>query len=80
MPCMCHAMMRRIDIKNANARFNLYLHLPERPMTDPLDNPGVDAVTEFGTYEEYLDSHITTEDLYYLEVCVSPNPAGARVG
>jgi hypothetical protein len=32
-----------------------------------LDNPGVDSVTEFNTYEEYLDSHITAEDLYYLE-------------
>jgi hypothetical protein len=36
-------------------------------MADALDNPGVDAVTEFSTYEEYLDSHITAEDLYYLE-------------
>lgn len=34
---------------------------------DTLDNPNVDAVTEFVSYEEYLDSHITAEDLYYLE-------------
>lgn len=38
-------------------------------MTDALDNP-VDVVTEFATYEEYLDSHITSEDLFYLEVRV----------
>ncbi|XP_019389855.1 PREDICTED: uncharacterized protein C4orf22 homolog [Crocodylus porosus] len=25
------------------------------------------VVTAFGTYEEYLDSHVTTQDLYYLE-------------
>ncbi|KAJ3227243.1 hypothetical protein HK099_002936 [Clydaea vesicula] len=28
---------------------------------------GGDAVTEFGQYEEYLDSQITPMDLYYLE-------------
>lgn len=27
-------------------------------------------VTQFGTYEEYLDSQITTQDLFYLEVSV----------
>jgi hypothetical protein len=26
------------------------------------------TVTEFGTYEEYLDSQITPLDLFYLEV------------
>ncbi|KYO26562.1 hypothetical protein Y1Q_0002183 [Alligator mississippiensis] len=25
------------------------------------------VVTAFGTYEEYLDSQVTTQDLYYLE-------------
>lgn len=28
-------------------------------------------VTEFHTYEDFLDSQITPLDLYYLEVCVS---------
>ena len=28
-------------------------------------------VTEFNTYEEFLDSQITPLDLYYLEVCFS---------
>jgi hypothetical protein len=32
---------------------------------------GDSSVTEFATYEEYLDSQITPIDLYYLEV--SPN-------
>ncbi len=27
-------------------------------------------VTEFATYEDFLDSQITPVDLYYLEVCV----------
>ena len=26
-------------------------------------------VTEFGTYDDFLDSQITPLDLYYLEVC-----------
>lgn len=26
-------------------------------------------VTEFATYEHYLDSQINSTDLYYLEVC-----------
>lgn len=26
-------------------------------------------VTEFNTYEDFLDSQITPLDLYYLEVC-----------
>lgn len=40
-------------------------------MSDPLadsHNPGGDTVSEFTTYEEYLDSQITPIDLYYLEV------------
>ena len=27
-----------------------------------------DAIIEFATYEEFLDSQISTVDLYYLEV------------
>jgi hypothetical protein len=30
---------------------------------------GDSAVTEFATYEDYLDSQITPIDLFYLEVC-----------
>lgn len=30
-----------------------------------------DAITEFATYEDFLDSQISTLDLYYLEVCGS---------
>ena len=33
-------------------------------MTGPADN----GITEFATYEEYLDSQITPNDLFYLEV------------
>lgn len=29
-------------------------------------------VTQFSTYEDFLDSQITTVDLYYLEVRVAP--------
>lgn len=29
---------------------------------------GDSTITEFGTYEEYLDSQITPLDLFYLEV------------
>ena len=33
---------------------------------------GVDnIVTEYATYEDFLDSQITSLDLYYLEVCSS---------
>ena len=28
-----------------------------------------DAVIEYATYEDFLDSQISTLDLYYLEVC-----------
>ena len=31
-------------------------------------NVGDSAVTEFATYEDYLDSQITPIDLFYLEV------------
>ena len=27
-------------------------------------------VTEYNTYEDFLDSQITSLDLYYLEVCI----------
>lgn len=33
-------------------------------VTGPADS----GITEFGTYEEYLDSQITPNDLFYLEV------------
>jgi hypothetical protein len=33
-------------------------------------------VTEFRTYEEYLDSQITPIDLFYLEVCDSDTGQG----
>ena len=33
-------------------------------MTAASDN----IVTEFSTYEDFLDSQITSQDLYYLEV------------
>jgi hypothetical protein len=35
---------------------------------DVVSGPGDSTVTEFATYEEYLDSQITPLDLYYLEV------------
>lgn len=35
-------------------------------------------VTEFSTYEDFLDSQITPTDLYYLEVNVSPAVKGGR--
>ena len=31
-----------------------------------------DAVIEFATYEDFLDSQISTLDLYYLEVIYGP--------
>ena len=37
----------------------------------PLDAPNVatdSAIAEFSTYEDYLDSQITQQDLFYLEV------------
>ena len=38
-------------------------------MDDDIPTQGQDnTVTEFSTYEEYLDSQITPLDLYYLEV------------
>ena len=37
-------------------------------MTEMLVNPSQSAITEFATYEGYLDSQITDTDLYYLEV------------
>jgi hypothetical protein len=30
-------------------------------------------VTQFNTYEDFLDSQITTVDLYYLEVSAGPS-------
>lgn len=36
-------------------------------------------VTEFSTYEDFLDSQITPTDLYYLEVNVSPAVKGGRL-
>ncbi|MEJ1276783.1 hypothetical protein NN561_007694 [Cricetulus griseus] len=36
-------------------------------------------VTQFNTYEDFLDSQITTVDLYYLEVSAGP-PCGPRRG
>lgn len=32
-----------------------------------------DAVIEFATYEDFLDSQISTLDLYYLEVYLNYN-------
>ena len=37
-------------------------------MLDIVVSGGDNTVTEFATYEEYLDSQITPLDLYYLEV------------
>lgn len=54
---------------------------PEEGST-PVDN----VVTQFSTYEDFLDSQITTVDLYYLEVRGPPPsrpaapPAGPRRG
>lgn len=28
-----------------------------------------DAALDYATYEDYLDSHVKEEDLFYLEVC-----------
>lgn len=37
-------------------------------------------VTQFSTYEDFLDSQITTVDLYYLEVrSAAASPCGPRV-
>ena len=35
---------------------------------DLATGPGDNIVTEFATYEDYLDSQITPTDIYYLEV------------
>lgn len=37
-------------------------------------------VTQFNTYEDYLDSQITTQDLYYLEVRLRLSPARGGTG
>ena len=37
-------------------------------VVDISNGPGDTTVTEFATYEDYLDSQITPLDLYYLEV------------
>ncbi len=31
------------------------------------NNAGLDVVEQFDSYEDYLDSQLTTTDLYYLE-------------
>lgn len=36
-------------------------------------------VTQFSTYEDFLDSQITTVDLYYLEVRSAASPSGPRL-
>lgn len=36
-------------------------------MEDDLQSGGDNIVTEFATYEDFLDSQITPLDLYYLE-------------
>lgn len=36
-------------------------------ISDMAVNPSESTVTEFATYEDYLDSQITDNDLYYLE-------------
>ena len=38
-----------------------------------------DAVIEFATYEDFLDSQISTLDLYYLEVDTSYNKKEAKL-
>ena len=38
-------------------------------MKNKQDNKFSDSIiSEFGTYQEFLDSQITRKDLYYLEV------------
>lgn len=36
-------------------------------------------VTQFNTYEDFLDSQITTVDLYYLEVRAAAPQSGPRL-
>jgi hypothetical protein len=43
----------------------------------PTAGPGDSTINDYATYEEYLDSQITSIDLYYLEVhwtCISSPP------
>ena len=45
--------------------------------TEEASNSLADSiVTEFATYEDFLDSQITPTDLYYLEVSLRPHQAG----
>lgn len=39
---------------------------------------GDSIVTEYSTYEDFLDSQITPTDLYYLEVQIAVIPIGAH--
>ena len=39
-------------------------------MEDEGGNGADNIVTEFATYEDFLDSQITSMDLYYLEVSI----------
>lgn len=36
------------------------------------DEKQLDIVESFDSYEDYLDSHLTTTDLFYLEVRLMP--------
>ena len=39
-------------------------------MEEEVPSGSDNIVTEFNTYEDFLDSQITSLDLYYLEVCM----------
>ena len=39
-------------------------------MEEEVPSGSDNIVTEFNTYEDFLDSQITSLDLYYLEVCL----------
>jgi hypothetical protein len=50
--------------------FSAYMMSSEFKMNEDADmvvNPSESTVTEYATYEDYLDSQITDTDLYYLE-------------
>ena len=54
------------------ATVNVCLHCPLVKMEDDAPGGSDNIVTEFATYEEFLDSQITSLDLYYLEVLFTP--------
>ena len=50
--------------------FNSFLWVTARDMDEEAPSGNDNIVTEFATYEDFLDSQITQLDLYYLEVTV----------